>query len=58
MPDRTTGGPCIWQANDGSNKASYELQAVEVKFLSPFDGEGGGAPAEHPPITTEEEIPF
>lgn len=37
-PDKTTGGPRVWQANDGASKASYELQALEVKFL----GTGGG----------------
>ncbi len=63
-PDRATGGPRIWTANDGTPRASYEITALEVKFLS-----GGGqisemgsttAPsaATASPPDTEDEIPF
>ena len=42
-PDPETGGPRIWAAQDGSNRASYELTALEVKFLGTRgDGGGGG----------------
>lgn len=64
-PDKTTGGPRVWQANDGSHKASFELLALEVKFLG--SGGGGTGPlsdtsdssfSNHPPTVQEEEIPF
>lgn len=35
IPDLTTGGPRTWEASDGSTKASFEINAQEVKFLSP-----------------------
>lgn len=69
-PDPETGGPRIWTAQDGSNRASYELTALEVKFLGTRgDGGGsgggyndssggGGAPAAPGPGMTEDEIPF
>jgi single-strand DNA-binding protein len=56
-----TGGPRVYQRNDGSYGASYEVTAQTVKFL----GRAGEAPAagapgvpEEPPIEEEEEIPF
>ena len=37
------GGPRIWTAQDGTARASFELRAESVKFLSSRDsGEGGG----------------
>ena len=67
--DRETGGPRMWQAQDGSWRASYEVTAFEVKFLSSrSDGEGGGfsgrsenaggTPAGGSAPVTEDEIPF
>jgi single-strand DNA-binding protein len=67
-PDPETGGPQVYQTQDGNWRASYELTAFEVKFLSsPRDGgfggggtndfatqAGGGSTAP----TTEDEIPF
>ena len=65
--DPETGGPRIWTAQDGSTRASYELTALEVKFLG-TRGDGGGysdssdssgdAPAAPGPGMTEDEIPF
>lgn len=59
--DPNTGGPRIWQKQDGSAGASFEVTANTVRFLSSrSDGEGGmpagdagfiGAPS-------EEDIPF
>ena len=31
-PDKETGGPRIWTANDGQPRASYEITATEVKL--------------------------
>lgn len=32
--DQDTGGPKIWQGNDGQSKASFEINASTVRFLS------------------------
>lgn len=60
--DNTTGGPRIWNAQDGSPRASFEIVANTVRFLGGRqDGErtdavnGGGATVETP---IEDEIPF
>jgi single-strand DNA-binding protein len=60
VPDKETGGPRIWTGNDGVARASYELRALDVRFL------GGRAEREEalPPVGPEEggeaedEIPF
>lgn len=33
VPDRNTGGPRIWTAQDGTARASFELRALSVQFL-------------------------
>ena len=61
-PDKATGGPRVWQRNDGSPAASFEVTAGTVRFLSsrgetsdmPSHG-GGFDGAELPP---EDDIPF
>jgi len=62
--DPATGGPRIWQAQDGTSRASFEVSAQTVRFLSSRAetessstgsapaSEDGGAPAEN------EDIPF
>ena len=62
--DPATGGPRIWQAQDGTSRASFEISAQTVRFLSSRAetesssvgsapaAEDGGAPAEN------EDIPF
>ncbi len=63
-PDRATGGPRVWTANDGTPRASFEITALEVKFLSGGgqSGEMGSAAAPSSaaaaPPDTEEDIPF
>jgi len=67
-PDRETGGPRIWTDQNGNPRASYEMSAFEVKFLSGGSGGGGrddsygstmgGSPAASDPGITEDEIPF
>jgi single-strand DNA-binding protein len=61
-PDQATGAPRVYQRNDGSYGAQYEVTALTVKFLG---GRGEGPPAdmpgmpdEPPPLEGEEEIPF
>jgi len=62
--DKDSGGPRVWQDKDGKWRASYEVTALEVKFLG-NRGEGGGFEAggaesfsgdSH--AMPEEEIPF
>ncbi|SRR5258706_2748977 len=39
-PDAATGGPRVWTAQDGTPRASFEVTANTVRFLS-SRGEGG-----------------
>jgi single-strand DNA-binding protein len=62
-PDPKTGNPRMWTGQDGTTRASYEVTALTVKFLS-TRGEGS-APAEaavgseaDAPATEESDIPF
>lgn len=64
--DRESGGPKVWQDQSGNWRASYELTALEVKFLGTRGGDGGGSfdsgssgssPTGDPGMT-EDEIPF
>jgi single-strand DNA-binding protein len=60
--DPATGGPRIWTGQDGSPRASFEVTAGTVRFLTPRGGEAGEAPAADEAggfVTAEEEnIPF
>ena len=65
--DRETGGPRIWTDQNGNSRASYEMTALEVKFLGNRGDIGPGyndneAPApvgaKEDASMTEEEIPF
>jgi single-strand DNA-binding protein len=65
--DKETGGPRVWQAQDGSWRASYEITAESVKFLGGRSGDGGysgggmgesGGGMGGPPPSGEDEIPF
>lgn len=51
--DPATGGPRVWQKNDGSHGASFELRADQVVFLSPSGNGEGYAAAD-----TTEDTPF
>ena len=63
-PDANTGGPRVWTAQDGTPRASFEVTASTVRFLSSRgDGDspssgggdmGGGSFVGAP----EEDIPF
>jgi len=62
-PDKATGGPRVWQKNDGTPAASFEVTAGTVRFLSSrgetsdmsMQGGGNYESAEMPP---EDDIPF
>ncbi|MGA7606315.1 MAG: single-stranded DNA-binding protein, partial [Anaerolineales bacterium] len=42
-PDKNTGGPRIWQKQDGSSGASFEVTAGTVRFLSSRGDSDSGA---------------
>jgi single-strand DNA-binding protein len=58
--DPATGGPRVWTGQDGSTRASFEVTAQTVRFLSSRDevgsmgGDAGGGFVGAP----EEDIPF
>jgi single-strand DNA-binding protein len=61
--DPATGGPRVWTGQDGSPRASFEVSAGTVRFLSSRgETEGGGlgsAPvADEGGLANDEDIPF
>ena len=59
--DKTTGGPKIFQRQDGTSGASFEVTAERVQFLS--SGKQGESDGDHqeagaPAPAEEENIPF
>jgi single-strand DNA-binding protein len=60
VTDPNTGGPRIWERNDGTKTASFEVSAQTVRFLSQRgEDEGSGAGMGEPGSQAEdEEIPF
>lgn len=59
-PDPNSGGPRIWNRQDGTPAASYEISSSTVRFLSPRAGEGGEGmgSAEEGGAAEDESIPF
>lgn len=57
-PDKETGGPRMWTGQDGQARASFELTADRVVFLTSRDEAGSfaGGPDEGP--IDDDEIPF
>jgi single-strand DNA-binding protein len=62
--DAATGGPRIWTGQDGSSRASFEVSAQTVRFLSSrseAEGGQGSAPTADEgaaPAVDEGDIPF
>ncbi len=63
--DKATGGPRVFQRQDGTSGSSFEVTAESVRFLSSGQREGDGASAasgaqaiHDAPPTDEENIPF
>ena len=57
--DSKTGGPRVWTGQDGTPRASYEVNAQTVKFLSArSEGSGEGGVEEDMEQGPSEEIPF
>ena len=59
-PDKETGGPRIWNGQDGTARASYEITAQTVRFLTSRAEAESGAPAadETAAPADEADIPF
>lgn len=59
-PDRATGGPRIWQRQDGTAGANFEITAERVVFLSTRGSTGGYDSGRDEPQMVEEDddIPF
>ncbi len=58
-PDPDTGGPRLWNRQDGTPAASYEVTANVVRFLSTrAEDESGVYASDGPAETEEDEIPF
>ncbi|MGW8143511.1 MAG: single-stranded DNA-binding protein [Anaerolineales bacterium] len=58
-PDPETGGPRIWNRQDGSSAASYEITANRVLFLSSrAEDEAGYGTEDSQGISEPEDIPF
>jgi single-strand DNA-binding protein len=57
--DSKSGGPRVWVGQDGNPRASYEVTAQTVKFLSArTEGAGEGGPEEEAESAPAEDIPF
>lgn len=60
--DPNTGGPRIWTGQDGSPRASYEVTAQTVRFLSSrgeYETSGGGEQMDAGDmLPPEDDIPF
>ena len=65
-PDPKTGGPRFWEGNDGTKRASYEVNALTVRLLGKAEGNGNGdggtqaTAADAAPAVTEDanDMPF
>ena len=58
-PDPETGGPKLWNRQDGTAAASYEITAGTVRFLSSrAEDESGYTAGETQSISEPEDIPF
>ncbi|MFH1185081.1 MAG: single-stranded DNA-binding protein [Chloroflexota bacterium] len=61
-PDKASGGPRIWQKQDGTSAASFEVTAQTVRFLTTrSESEGGGPAADSGDMAVapaEDDIPF
>jgi single-strand DNA-binding protein len=62
--DPATGGPRVWTGQDGSPRASFEVSAGTVRFLSPRSETEGGGMGSTPSAddagapAADEDIPF
>ena len=60
-PDPVTGGPRVWVGNDGVARASFEVTAQTVRFLSSrgeYESTAGGQSDAGDMLPPEDDIPF
>jgi len=61
-PDKSSGGPRIWQKQDGTSAASFEVTAQTVRFLTTrSESEAGGMPGDSGDMAVapaDDDIPF
>jgi single-strand DNA-binding protein len=61
-PDKASGGPRIWQKQDGTSAASFEVTAQTVRFLTTRgESEAGGTATDTGDMAVapaEDDIPF
>lgn len=60
-PDKATGGPRVWTGQDGTPRASYEMTADRIVYLSGrTEGQGstGGGASTDQNFVAEDDIPF
>jgi len=60
-PDRSTGGPRLWQKQDGTSAASFEVTAQTVRFLTTraeSESSMGGDSGDMATAPAEDDIPF
>ncbi|PWB56019.1 MAG: single-stranded DNA-binding protein [Anaerolineales bacterium] len=58
IADPSTGSPRIWDRQDGTPAASFELHADTVDFLDSKNGDANGHAEQLAPASSENEIPF
>ena len=58
IPDQSTGGPRIWNRQDGTPAASFEVNASTVRFLTPRGEAEADIPQDSGQAATDDDIPF
>ena len=56
--DQSTGGPRIWNRQDGTPAASFEINAATVRFLTPRGEVEADTPFEGGQVAADDDIPF
>jgi len=58
FPDKSTGGPRIWNRQDGTPAASFEINASTVRFLTPRGEAEADTPHDSGQAAADDDIPF
>jgi len=58
VPDQSTGGPRIWNRQDGTPAASFEVNASTVRFLTPRGEAETDIPYDSGQVAADDDIPF
>jgi single-strand DNA-binding protein len=57
-PDKNTGGPRVWNKDDGTSSASFDVIATSVTFLSAKPEGAAQSSTPFDALPPEEELPF